>query len=68
MKLSFQIPVKLAGRHTVELGQPALGKAPKGFYAVEAIGDFIAAVMHPVVFVITDIYQAIIASANHHCV
>ncbi len=61
----FQIPVKLVLRHPVELGQPAFGKAPKGFYAVNMTGSirkFIAAVMHPVVFVITNIYQPVIAA------
>jgi len=60
----FQITIKLPFWNTVELGQPTFSKGPKRLDTINvpvASGEFILAVIHAVMLVVADIYQAVIS-------
>ena len=57
--------IKFLFTYSIKLSKPAFGKAPEGLYAVymtQRIRKFIRAVMDSKMFVIPNIYQAVIAS------
>ena len=60
----FKMQIKSGFRHSSELGESHFGNAPEVFNAVDMghfICEFIIAMLHPVVFFVTQIHQAVIA-------
>ncbi len=63
----FQIQNKFLFRDSIELRKPSLGIAPERLNTINmssSISELIVAMMHPVMFVISDIYQPVIPSPS----
>jgi len=59
----FQMQIKRFLRNTIKLFEPTFCEAPKKFDPINGsatIGELVMAMMHAVVLVISDIYQAVI--------
>ena len=60
----LEVQVERRFSHTVKFQQAALGTGPKGLCAIDvvtAMGEFIGTMLHTVMFLVSEIYEAIIA-------